>query len=281
MCRSLTTLTIVAILAFLTSCSTLNKMMDGDRPTAAVKGVSLEGLSLDGADLVFDVEIGNPYDVPLPLLGIDYELAHATKKFLSGRSDEGGTIPARRSRVIPLKTHVQFASLVALASDVKPGSVVDYVADIGLTVDAPVLGQLRLPLQKQGEVPIPNVPRISVDGIQWKELSLTRAAAAMNLSIENTNDFPIDLQDLLYQLKLGGMSVAESRVTEGVKFGKGESQSMQINFGLKPSDLGLAAFRMLTGSGAGYELTGDMDLATPFGPLKLPYDAKGQTGFSR
>ncbi len=281
MFRSLKKPALVVTLAVLSSCSTLNKMMDGERPTASVKGVSLEGLSLDGADLVFDVEIGNPYDVPLPLLGIDYELSHATQKFLDGRSDEGGTIPARRRRVIPLKTHVQFASLVALASDVRPGSVVDYVADIGLTVDAPVLGQLRLPLQKQGEVPIPSIPRISVDGIQWKELSLTKAAAAMNLSIENTNEFPIDLQELLYQLKLGGMAVAESRVNEGVEFAKGQSRTMQINFSLKPSDLGLAAFRMLTGSGAGYELSGDMDLKTPFGPLKLPFDSKGQTGFSR
>jgi hypothetical protein len=37
---------------------------------------------------------------------------------------------------------------------------------------------------------------------------------------------------------------------------------------------------MLTGRGGGYDLAGGMDVTTPFGPLKLPFNKSGTTGFT-
>lgn len=56
---------------------------------------------------------------------------------------------------------------------------------------------------------------------------------------------------------------------------------MDVSISLSPKKLGLAAFRMLTGKGAGYERTGDMNVKTPFGPMNLPVKRIGKTVFRR
>lgn len=50
-------------------------------------------------------------------------------------------------------------SLITLRAlkNVELGSKIPYKADVGLSVDTPALGMLRLPLKKEGEVVIPTV----------------------------------------------------------------------------------------------------------------------------
>ncbi|MCA9321398.1 MAG: LEA type 2 family protein [Planctomycetes bacterium] len=273
--------TTLVLALFLLSCSTLDSMLGDNRPTASIVGTSLQGLTLQGVDLLFDVELSNPYAVALPLLGMDYKLSHGTTTFLSGQGAEMGSVPANGKKVIPLRAKLDFLPALNLLQGVRPGAVIDYVADIGLRVDAPAIGELRLPIQKTGQLPIPTVPKVSVNNIRWDKLSLTEAAATLDLGIENTNDFPVDLSTLAYALRLAGTEVAGSTLTNPVSLASGAAKNLLLNFSLKPSDLGLAAFRMLSGSGAGYEIGGNMNLQTAFGAISAPFQNSGQTQFKK
>ena len=48
---------------------------------------------------------------------------------------------------------------------IRPGSKIPYKADLGLSVDAPVLGLIRLPLEKEGEIILPTVSDVNVKSI--------------------------------------------------------------------------------------------------------------------
>lgn len=265
-----------------TGCSELNSLLkDASKPSARIVGANIENLNLEGLALVFDVEVSNPYAVPLPLVNLDYALATGGTKFLSGNADVQGSIPAKGSRTIKVPAGVTFAGLLNTIKGVKPGSVIPYTADLGLAVDAPAVGRLNLPIRKSGELPIPTVPTIELAGVDWKELSLQNAEAVLNIKIGNTNDFPLDLSKLDYGLSLGGSRVAGAAVNKATHFGKGQSNTISIPISIKPIDLGLGALRMFSGDGAKYQLDGLMDVKTPFGAMAMPFNQSGNAPFKK
>jgi len=254
---------------------------DADKPTASVVGVALQDFDLEGATLAFDVEVGNPYGVALPTTGLDLALSGDGRTFLHASSAGQGAIPARSARVLPVSARLKFADLLAAFSKVRPGSTLPYAAEIGVSVDAPAVGAIRIPVRKEGELPIPTAPDVEVEDVKWSKLSLTEATAEVRVDFRNRNEFPMDLRLMDGALSLGGTRVAQTRVAEAGSFAAGEALSLRIPISLRPADLGLAVFRMLSGAEAAYEFDGGLVAGTPFGDLKAPLRASGRTPMSR
>ncbi|MCX5660185.1 MAG: LEA type 2 family protein [Planctomycetota bacterium] len=267
-------------LALASGCSTLTAMLDA-RPSASIKGVKLADFNAQGVNLLFDVEVSNPYEVPLPLANMGYSLASGAQPFLTGKADVAGTIPAKQSKRLTVPAAVNFAGLLKALGGVKPGSVVPYAASLDLSVSPPGVGPLSLPLKHEGEIPVPAVPEVQLTSVSWKNLSFEDATAVLKLNIKNTNSFAVDLAKLSYGLSLGGTKVAESSLASPAKFAAGGASDIEIPLSVKPINLGLAAFNMLRGSGANYEMAGLMNLGTPYGPLEMPYTKNGKTTFKR
>jgi len=218
------------------------------------------------------------------LVGVDYALATSDKSFLDGKADLSGSIPARGKRTVTLPASVQFDQLLRAVQGVRPGQVVPYKADLGLSVDGsavPGVGTLRLPVSKQGELPVPNVPKVEVAEVQWSKLDLTEASAVVKLRVENTNQFPVDLSSLGYRLSLGGTQVADAMVDKPIAFEPGKAQTVDIPLRVSPAQLGVAAFGMLTQKSAQYDLRGTLSGTTPFGPIDLPFSRSGTTSMGR
>jgi len=263
-------------------CDTMRSVLRGvDKPTASIRGVKLERLDLQGATLKFDVEVHNPYATPLPLADLDYTLASRGATFLNGQVDVDGSVPARGSRLVSLPATVSFSQLIGVLKGVRPGAVVPYKASLNVAVDAPAVGRLSLPIEKQGELPVPAVPAVELASVQWKRLTLNRAEAALRFKITNHNEFPVKLSTMHYGLALGGVPIADAGVRTSTSFQKGEAETIEVPIAIQPASLGMGAFRILTGKGAGYSLTGRMALDTPFGALNLPFERTGQTVFRR
>ena len=168
--RTITVL--LAMLAVLSSgCDTLNSLMQYEKPTANLTGVSFGDVSMDAAQLLFDVEINNPYALSLPLLDVDYVLQTGGNPLLSGSADLATTIPAESSKVVTLPVAFNYADLLtAMKSlkDIRPGSQIPYAANVGLGIDSPVLGAMRLPLKKEGTLDVPTVEEMMK--IDWQGL---------------------------------------------------------------------------------------------------------------
>lgn len=152
-------------------CETLNSLMQYEKPTASLNGVSFGEVSLEAAEILFDVEIRNPYALDLPLLNVDYDLKSGDQALLNGAADVATTIPAKSVKVVTLPVNFKYLDLLkALTSlkDVRPGSQIPYFAKVGLSVDSPVGGAIRLPLTKEGTLNVPTVEDAA--GTDWMEL---------------------------------------------------------------------------------------------------------------
>lgn len=125
------------------------------KPTASIAGVKVQDVALTNATMLFDVKVDNPYSVPLPLTNLDYTLASEGQQFLTGKADVQGDVPANESKVLPIPIQISYAELVRVVKGAAPGATIPYNADLGLSVQVPALGPMRLPMSKEGQLHIP------------------------------------------------------------------------------------------------------------------------------
>ncbi len=261
-------------------CALLQSLLGSSaQPTASITGVHVSDLSLVELTLVFDVAISNPYAVPLPLVNIDYALASQGQPFLHGQAALQGEVPAGQSKTVSLPAKVVFVELLNLLQSVRPGAIIPYRGTLGLSVNAPVLGVLRLPLEKEGTLPVPSPPTVSVASVHWQNLSLTGARGVLQLRVTNPNAFAFDVAGLDYDIKLGGHSLAKGGLVNAASVAAGAAQELGINVSISTAQAGMAILQLLQGQSSSYSLGGSLAIGTPFGPLRVPVSVAGQVPF--
>ena len=271
-------LVLVILSVLVAGCATVQQTLQdltSQRPTARVAGVRLTDIDLQSVQLVFDVDIQNPYGFDLPLLDVDYALAAYGNGFLEGTTDLQGLVPAGLHKTIGLPVRVDLVGLVRTVSSVRPGDVVPYDAELGLRVDIPGATPLRLPLQKSGELPVPRVPNMRVASLDWSEMSLTRVAGALRVDVDNTNAFPFELSTLRYDLQLGGTRVAQGATRQALQLDPAQSGTLRIPLDFAPAELGIALVNVLARERVDYAFSGSLSIDTPFGRIELPFAESG------
>ena len=56
-----------------------------------------------------------------------------------------------------LPAKINYLDMLRALKSIRPGSKIPYKADLGLSVNTPSLGLIRLPLKKEGEVVLPTL----------------------------------------------------------------------------------------------------------------------------
>lgn len=250
-------------------------------PSARLAGVSFKDIDLQSLTVVFDVELTNPNSAPLPLADLDYELSSRGNSFFTGQAPLQGDVPAQGTRTISLPAQITYSQILTALADVKPGAVLPYKADLGLSIRVPVIGKLRLPIHKEGKLPVPAAPGVELLDIKWDKLTLDSAGGVFNIRVTNHNQFPIEMARMAYGLTLGKMEVARSSLASPVSLDpNGGAGIVEIPISFSPRKFGLAALGMLTGD-SGYRLGGEISVKTPYGPMSLPFDRSGNIRLRR
>ena len=138
-------------------CETIQEGLNLRKPSARLTDLKIEDVKMDSATLLFDVEIENHYPVALPLTNFDYSLSSGAQKFLSGDAEAQAAVPAKSSRTVSLPAKINYIEMLKALKGVRPGSTIPYGAELGLSVNAPGLGVIRLPLKKEGELVLPSI----------------------------------------------------------------------------------------------------------------------------
>ncbi|CAD6335020.1 unnamed protein product [Miscanthus lutarioriparius] len=228
------------------------------KPTADVCGIHIPHISLHRADLVVDVLIKNPNPVPIPLVDIDYLIDSDGRKLVSGLIPDAGTIHAHGQETVKIPVSLVFDDIKSTYKDIQPGSIIPYLVRVVLLVDVPIIGRIKIPIQKDGEIPVPYKPDVDVEKIKFHHFSFEETTATLHLKLENKNDFDLGLNLLEYEMWLGDDSIASAELTQTAKIEKQGITRMQ-------------------GKGTGYTIKGKIDVDTPFGNMKLPISKEGGT----
>lgn len=262
----------------LAACSSLDDVIESaPKPGARLLGAGVRNLSLRSLDLVFDVEVSNPYGVSLPLVDLNYTLGSGSKQLLTGSIKPSGSVPAYASSVVQLPARLDLGAVMKTLPGIKPGAVVPYSAEIVVVVEPPVVGQMKLPLKRNGEIPVPTIPEITLTSFDVDQLSLDRVSGKARLRIRNTNQFAIDFSQIRFDLAMGGRNLASTRFRSSSKLAPGQSSTIEIPITFAPSAAGAGLLDLLGGSDASYAISGRIDVMTRFGELALPFSQRGNT----
>lgn len=265
-------LLLITLMLCATGCETVDSLLQNmAKPTAEFDSLSLSKLSLTDATIDIGIKVNNPYSVSIPNVNLDYALNAQSVDFVSGNIKSDKAIPAGGSSVIHVPVSVTYASLLNLTQSVRPGQVVAYDARVKFGTNVPGIGQVSLPLNKKGQLPVPSVPKVSVAKVDWGNISLSNTTATIHLNVTNTNDFAVMMKQLNYDFAIGGQSVISSKVTNALNFDKGQLQTLQIPISFKATNLGLGMLNMIKNKSASYTMSGRLDADTPFGALTFPF----------
>lgn len=245
------------------------------KPTADVSGIHIPSINLKKLEIVVDVLITNPNPVPIPLVDIDYLVESNGRKLVSGLIPDAGTIHAHGSETVKIPITIIYDDIKDTYDDIKPGSIIPYKIKVGLIADVPVFGKLTLPLEKEGEIPVPYKPDVDLDKVEFDSFSFEETSATLHMKLENKNDFDLGLNALEYEVWLAGVSIVNAKLSKSAKVEKNGISYIQLPVSFRPKDFGSALWDMIRGKGAGYAMKGNLDMDSPFGPMQLPFNKEG------
>ena len=257
-----------------------------DPPSVDLTGARLTSLSFDRADLEFQFRLDNPNDVGLDLAGVGYTLLVNGERFLTGDHDDRLRIQANGGTAFELPVSVRFEDVYRTIGSLGGRERSTYRIETEFRFDVPVLGTVRVPATKSGELPLLRAPKLSFGGLRLKSLSPQRADLELALDVENPNGFALVLRKLDYRLEVGGRSWVTGEERAEMSVAEEGRSTFVLPLSAEPAAMGLSVFQALSGgrpldvrlSGRA-ELAGDEPL--PSSGVELPFDLAGELRVAR
>ncbi|MFN2310516.1 MAG: LEA type 2 family protein [Spirochaetia bacterium] len=260
----------VAGSAVFVSCASLESMVRPLPPEASLRDLRLTDLNFTTAGLVADVEITNPNTFAVTLERFSYVLSVEEQMFLSGENPERVSIAAGGQENVTLPFEIALSEALRVAQAGIEANELGYTVQVNFVFDVPLLGEVRLPVEQSGTMPVPRPPRPELRSVRLDSIGLRAAELTMTVAVENPNIFGFVIESLQYDLLIQGRSWARGRMTEGTRLPAGKTAEIDISFGLSFLEVGAGVYQLLRGAGQlDYRLEG-LSSVRPDHPLIPP-----------
>ncbi|KAK9147382.1 hypothetical protein Scep_006139 [Stephania cephalantha] len=131
------------------------KIANIKKPEAEFKDIDLKKVSRDSVTLHANVSVTNPFGHSIPICEISYTLKSIDRVIASGTMPDPGSLAGNQVTDLVVPVTVPYGILLSLAKDIGSDWDIDYVMEVGLTIDLPLIGNLTLPLSQKGEIKLP------------------------------------------------------------------------------------------------------------------------------
>ena len=273
-------LSIVALQLFLLSCSTLRDAADIREPNVEFSKMSIQSISFDGVSLLFDFDVTNPNRMDVTAEGYQYEFFINERSFLSGEQNVPVAVSSESTTKVQVPVSMNFAELYETFGSLIRGDSLSYKLATEVDFDLPVIGTRRVPVEANGVLPVPRVPRVSLGNFEIKKLSLSGAEFEVTFRISNPNLFALALHGAEYVLRVNGREWLDTELIEAVQVAGSETREFTFPVILSTAQLGSAMIDIIAGrTQFNYELTGRAQVSADLEGFEdgqeIPFDLKG------
>ncbi len=277
-------LAMILLSAFmLSSCAILEGFIKegAKKPEVSFVDAKISGLSLNAVDLLFDLKIQNPNSVGVNLAGFDYDLLLNGNPFVNGNQSKGIEIPSQGEEKIQLPLTLKYTDIYKTFQNLREQGASNYQMKFGFSFDVPVLGAVRIPVSKSGEIPMVKIPKLSFGSLKLDKLNLTGADLKLSLKLNNPNIFSMILSKMQYDFKLNGQNIISGLTEKTMQVNEKGEGMIEIPVSVDFITAGRSVYKILNGDRAlDYQLGGNLDLATSLpilGNVNLPFSLSGST----
>ncbi|MHC4725729.1 MAG: methyltransferase domain-containing protein [Planctomycetota bacterium] len=184
------------------SCATNQQVRQFDKPTARLVNIKCQDVQLDFATLLFEIEVDNPYPKNLPLVGLKYSLTNGGNIFLTATDARPASVPPNSKELVSLPDKVIYERLLRSLKG-KAGSTIPYRAEVQLWVNAPKIGQIKIPFRNEGTLALPEAVEIIVEGKTYDSLDVIYVFTPHDIVDKMLMLAKVTKKDLVYDLGCG------------------------------------------------------------------------------
>lgn len=256
-------ISILAIIFLIAGCSALRDIAKIQKPELSVTDVRVTDFTFEDIELTYIVTVDNPNSLSVQMDSYNYDFRLREKTFLEGRQDKNMEIKAADKSTFEVPMQLNFEKVYDGIKTLVNADEASYKFLSVVSFDLPVLGVTDIPVSKKGSLPMINVPKIIIKDLEIKNLSLTRADLVLNMEFDNPNAFGINVNNFNYDLTINGDRWAEGNALGNTSISNKGASQLQIPISLNITEMGMSAYRLLTGSGElNYSLSGNFNLGT-------------------
>jgi len=227
----------------------------------------IKGIDLDGVSMQFDLDVSNPYPIPLRSDGLSYRLAVSGTELLDSKTTDPINVPAGQTSNVSLPVRVSYGKLWSAVKGLKDASEAPY--ELGASADFVVFGRPRsLPFKHRGKLPILRPPTFADPKVSVSKQGLTQMKLAVDANMQNPNAFDLGVEELGYEVKIGEWSLGNIQATTDGKVGAGQTSRVRLSGEVSGAN---ALRQLLGGKSLGRpHISPTGTLTTPYGPVRLP-----------
>ncbi len=258
----------------------VKQVFENQKPQVSVVDQRLTGLDFEKVSIAFGIQVDNPNPIGIDLQGLDYDFKLDGHSFVKGKQDKQINIVASGASRIELPLSMAFKEIEQGLSGLKGKDHVPYELTTGLLIRVPLLGTVRYPVVSQGVLPVPQLPKISLQGIKLENLGFTGATLALSVLIDNPNNFSVALNALNYDLTINGKRWARGNSQTLGNIKEKQESLISIPVTISLMDLGSGFSNLLkSGVDLNYNLVGKLNASTSnklIGNFDMPFDNSGR-----
>lgn len=246
----------------LTGCNALQDITNNiQKPRLSVTNVQVTDFSFNDIELTYDITVDNPNPLAVQMASYEYDFKLNEETFIEGQQEDNSKIDASGSSTVKVPVRFSFSEVYNGIRTLAEADQAQYDFLGSVSFDLPALGITEIPFNRSGTIPMVRFPEIRIRNLRVQSLSLSRADLVLQMEFENPNKFGINLNNFDYTFDVNGNSWAEGNALSSTRISGDGVSNLEIPISLNIGEMGLAAYRLLSGSETlNYNLTGTFDL---------------------
>ena len=290
-----------------------NKFLEGIVPKISFSHMEVEEIDFEHVDSSFIFVVDNPNPVGFSVDHFDYALNFSEIEWLAGDDPNGLVLNPQDESQVTLPVSIVWMELyetvqafrgtdnidfglngnvgIRLASDTLIFAEQESTGDLGTSsLQKDSEGYVfEIPYDVFGDFPALRRPSLSFRKLKVEDYSLSELKLRLNLNVDNEHASNLLINRFAYDLKLGNANVI-SGVAENLnqtivgasldgsasEFNAQSSRILSLPINIDVQEVGSGLISLLQNSSSPViELTGSIDLETPFGPATLSVNETG------
>jgi hypothetical protein len=234
-----------------------------------------------GLVLVFHLEIANSAAEPVELVRTRYRVTIGAKEYLNMdvALDSPLRVAAGDRALIGLPVKITYALLETAVGPLGDRAACDLVGE--LVFRNARQREERVPVALAGEFPIFQEPVLTFKPLRVKGLTVGGADFVFEASFANGNPYELIVERLSYRLDFGETTV-QSGEAEGEKsFPPRGERLLVLEFLLDFFEVGRSIYELLQKDALPVRFAGEVEIASVWGPLVIPFDGRETLAVSR
>ena len=187
--------------------------------------------------MLFRIQVENPNNISIPLSEIGWDLFINSNAFVRGTIRSNQSMQARGATIVEIPVNLDYIDLLSTFVSLFGNRQVNYGVALSPRFSIPILRDMAFRIEHEGQVPLPQLPRVSMPSMSIDRLELNGAEILVTLNVENPNIFSLPPPVINFEYLVNGNRFINSVMETTEPLGPSSTTPIAFRFPVRFADL--------------------------------------------